>query len=178
MSETSELDLLVEIAKLLRRFGPKTFESLAIELSRGELPAALASILASAAKVAPRSENRSKSPRTPSDLRPALVALGESEPEKASLLLDVYDRLTDQSLLPTLRDIRMFAADAGLSVPKKGNRVETITSLIKNLQRLPAAELEAKCSALKSSGERSDRSLEGWSRIILDKTGRTKRGSE
>lgn len=174
MSGTSEQDLLVEIAKLLRRFGPKTFERLAVELSREELPSTLASVLARAAKTGSRGENRVKPHRTPVDLRSALAALRNSAPEKGALLLDVYDRLMNQSPLPTLRDIRAFAADSGLSVPKKSNRVETITSLIRELERLPETELKEKCSALESITRGGDRTLEGWSGVILDKTERTK----
>ncbi|MBI1927970.1 hypothetical protein HYR99_27475 [Candidatus Poribacteria bacterium] len=173
MSERSEFELLMEIAKLLKKYGPDTFEKLASVLSSRDFSEHLASVLSSLAKES-RSAQRRKtsladSTRAPRDFRSSLIQMKESEPDKSALLLKLYDDLTAKAVLPTLRDIHAFASDAGLPPIKANSRNKAIVPLLKMLMVLPLDELQLKLSAIESASMRDDRSLEGWSNIILDK---------
>lgn len=173
MNDKPELELLVDIAKLLKKYGPETFEALAKTLSKPEFSEDLVTILAKAAKAgyanrSPKTDKaRGKQPTR--DFRSTLVAMADSEPEKSELLVSFYDRLKAKTVLPTLRDIQMFASEVGLSPLKVNNRQQAIVPLTKELANLPLEELRVKLSTVKSLSTQDERSLEGWSKIILNR---------
>lgn len=181
MSNKQELELLVDIAKLLRKYGPEAFENLARDISSPEFSEHLASILATTAKTARtvRTKKRETGGRIGSsrDFRSSLVGLRETEPEKSMLLLNSHDGLMAKKCLPTLRDIQAFASDAGLPVLKATARDRAIIPFLKALLRLNLDDLRSRLSMIKPVLIKDDRSLEGWSNIILDKSRRTREGS-
>jgi len=67
-------DLLVEIARLLRRFGPEPFEQLAREVSNAEFAASLERLLTGAAK------NARVARRAPSGTKDVLADLKMDQP--------------------------------------------------------------------------------------------------
>ena len=111
-SNELEFELLIEIAKLLKRYGPETFENLARTVSSPESIEKLISILTTAAKAHRASQSKRRTKRTPTDFRSKIARLEESEPEKSHLLMGLYDGLTSKALLPTLRDIKAFVSDS------------------------------------------------------------------
>lgn len=180
MSDRPEFALLIEIAKLLRKYGPETFESLAENLSTPEFSERLVSVLSTVAKtgrtVRPKESETAEERRSLRDFRSSLVAAGKTEPEKSELLVKFYDGLTAKTILPTLRDIQAFASDMGLPPLKATARDKAVIPLTKALLPLPLEELRARLAAVKPVSNQDDRSLEGWSNIILDKERRKKQG--
>ncbi len=178
MSNRPEFELLSEIARLLKKYGPETFESLAENLSSPEFSECLVSVLATAAKVGRTARAKevetAEQRRSPRDFRSSLVAIGATEPEKSELLVKFYDGLTAKTFLPTLRDVQTFASDTGLPPVKAKARHKAIVPLIKALLPLSLEDVKAKLSAVKPVSTQDDRSLEGWSNIILDRERRAK----
>lgn len=177
MKAKSEIHLLTEIVKLLKRYGPETFERLAGEITSPQFSEQLGSILSRVAKAGQaaqigRSEQKKQTKPVDSEqfhsgLRSSLMQLRTTEPEKSVLLTRFYDSLVARTVLPTLREIRDFAADAGLPRLKATARDKAIGPLVKGLMGLPVDELRDKLASLKPVSREDDRSLEGWTNIIL-----------
>lgn len=173
MTDRPEFALLAELAKLVKKYGPGTFEALARDFSSPEFAARLTALLTTTARGAreagirpgPASERR----HAPKDLRPSLIELGTTEVEKSELLVTFYDGLRTKSLLPTMRDIRAFASDVGLLPPTASSREKAIAPLVRALLPLSLDELKKKLSGITMAPDVDDRSLEGWSKIILGK---------
>lgn len=173
MNDKPEFGLLVDIAKLLKKYGPETFEGLAKNLSSPKFSERLVSILSATAKTGRTVGVKAKSEFSPRDFRTSLVELEKTEPDRSTLLLKLYDSLMVKSLLPTLRDIQTFVSDTGLPPFKATARSKAIVPFMKTLLNLPLDELKVKLSAIQSVSSQDNRSLEGWSNIILDKRRRT-----
>ena len=173
MSESPELELLTDITRLLKKYGVETFEGLAQMLSSPDFSALLSTILSGVARTSRIAGAgpgiKKKREQSRGDFRSSLVALGESEPKKSELLVQFYDGLKAKAYLPTLRDLRGFAADAGLPTLKATTRDNAIGPLVRGLVPLGLSELEAMLSTMRPASDRTDRSLEGWSNIILDR---------
>jgi hypothetical protein len=177
MSDKPELALLIEIAKLLKKYGPETFEKLAENLSSAEFSQRLTSVLFTTARTA-RSAKKDFLPAeaklTPRDFRSSLVALGKTESEKSELLIKFYDGLSAKVLLPTLREIQSFASDMGLPSLKATARDKALVPFVKSFLPLSIEEIRTKLARIQPVSSANDRSLEGWSNIILDKERRSK----
>ncbi|MBT9132901.1 MAG: hypothetical protein DDT32_01315 [Syntrophomonadaceae bacterium] len=171
MTENPEFALLVDIAKLLKKYGPDTFESLAKAISSPQFSEQLTSILVNTATIGrPLQEKkgyRNRPNTTQRDFRSSLVSLSQTEPEKAKLLISFYDGVGAKTLLPTLRDLQSFASDAGLPPLKATSRIKAIMPLTRALIPMDVQELSALLSSIRSVSPSDDRSLEGWTNIIL-----------
>lgn len=179
MKTQRELDLLVDLAKLLKKYGPEPFESLAASISSPEMAQHLSSILTQVAKTGrtiPKTKRKAEQKRGPSVPR-SLTALESVEPEKYQLLMNFYTKLIRKTVLSSLRDIKEFAIDCGLPEVRAKSRQKAISPLIGSLVKLPNEQLIAKIQSLKKY-DLGDRSLEGWSDLILDKHRRLDESSE
>lgn len=181
MSNKPEFELLAEIAKLLKKYGPEAFEMLSRNLSSPDFSGRLISILSTTARVA-RTVRRNEiggieHKGFSKDFRTSLVALEKTEPEKSALLTKLYDDMKAKTVLPTLRNIFAFASDNGLPSITATARDKAIVPFLKTLMPLPLLELKSKLSSIKPVPVKDDRSLEGWSNIILDKASRTEKNN-
>jgi len=170
MTTQRELDLLVDIAKLLKKYGPEPFELLAASISSPEMTQHLSVVLTQVAKIArsiPKTKRESRLKEKPSVPR-ALTALKNVNLEKYQLLMNFYTGLNAKSVLPTLRDLQEFAIDCGLPEVRAKSRQKAISPFIGSLIKLPNEQLIEKIQLLKKY-DMGDRSLEGWSNIILNR---------
>jgi hypothetical protein len=173
MNEAREFDLLVDLSKLLKKYGPEVFDQLAEQLSAPEFVDRLTKLLSGAAQTA-RAVSASlpnPRPKQPSqkEVRASLVALSDTDSEKGSLLLRLYDELMAKTVLPTTQDLRNFAARSGLGFLEIRSRPQAIVALLEELRGRSLEELTALVAELHTAGAHNDRSLENWTRIILDK---------
>lgn len=170
MNDRREIELLIEITKLLKKYGTETFSRLADMLSTPQLNDQIIVTLTKTIDISRTLKaEKVETKRTPRDFRSHLVELGSSEPEKFDLLLQFYDNLIGKSILPSLREIKSFVFDTGLPPIKATTRNKAIVPLLKSLSGLSLDELKAKISMVRTVSPQNDRSLEGWSNIILDK---------
>ncbi len=166
-----EADLLSDIAKLVRKYGPGTFETLASELTSEQFREALASILIETAQVE-RGRKRTKARRRAGHTAGFLTALDklqDLEPDKYALLSRFWESLIAGNILPSLGDLRDFASTIGLPSVKATSRAKAIGPLISALSVMPVDSLRERLSRVFIEGTGNDRSLESWSNLILDK---------
>ena len=196
MSDTREFDLLTDIAKLLKKYGPETFESLASLVNSPETTRSLAEVLQATARIsreASTPDANSGAGNAVRAIRQELDAIKDSEPGKHAILLDFHEALREKRALPTLKDMRAFAADRGLPGIEANTRQRAIAPLMRSLLDAPAGGLESIMSLVDISADepasgaasapatpRHDNALQGWSEIILgkDRAARTGRGQD
>lgn len=170
MRTQRELDLLIDLAKLLKKYGPETFDSLAELISSPEMIEKLPHILTQVAKMArttSKTKRKTRQKQAPSIPR-SLINLESVDPEKYQLLMKAYTDLITKTVLPSLKDIKEFAIECELPEIRAESRQRAISPLISSLIKLPNEELKAKIHLLKKY-DTGDRSLEGWSNIILNR---------
>lgn len=170
MSEDKKLDLLMDLAKLLKKYGPEPFENLAESISSLEITERLKKLLKGSVSISrsvstPLDSGVDRVPRT---VREKLEALKNSEPLKYELLTSFHASLFTKVLLPTLRDIRDFARDHELHEITSKGRSDAISQLIKQLIPLSYEDLREKLASSRLHRD-GDRSLEAWSNLILGK---------
>jgi hypothetical protein len=170
MINRSDIDLLADMSKLLKKYGPETFESLANLLSSQDTVRHLSYILRQTINVTEKNEEiKEKSKSSQKNAVPnSLTAIIDSEPEKYKILMSLYNELVEKKVLLSLRNIKDFAMDSGFRDIIVKSRKEAIRKLINLLVELPQNELSGKLKNIKRYGT-NDRSLEGWTNIILNK---------
>ena len=171
MSEDKKLDLLMDLAKLLKKYGPEPFENLAESISSLEITERLKKLLKGSVSISrsvsiPLDSGADRVPRT---VREKLEALRNSEPQKYELLINFHASLLAKVILPALRDIRDFTRDHGLHEITSKGRSDAVSQLIKQLIPLSYEDLREKLSSLRLHRD-GDRSLEAWSDLILGKS--------
>ena len=171
MSEAKDIELLADIARLLKKYGPKTFEDLAHQLSEGHLLDSLVSILDASAQSVRRSKGKPGGKRIvsikPDGLTELITRIAEEEPDKAKVLKGIHEKLVAKSILSSLKAIRNFAEDNGLRPVKATSREKSILPLVRDLASLPLDRLDRIFSDISHLQESGERTLEGWSGIIL-----------
>jgi ABC-type transporter Mla MlaB component len=169
MIERKEFDLLADIAGLLKKYGPETFEALADSIASHETSQNLVELLQTTARIsrtAPTSNHEIGKRKATRSIRDDLASIETVDPQKFALLTDLYRALQERSILPTLRELRNFAADCDLPAIKADARQKAITPFIRSLIQLPTSELAEKLRGVESYS-RNDKGLQGWSEIIL-----------
>jgi len=168
--ERPELDLLVDLAKLIRKHGPESFEILANSIGSTDFVRELADLLSASARISRATPHRGKVARKKpiTSTEQTLALLQETDPQKYELTSDFYHALQSKSVLPTIRDVKAFALDCGLTEIRENSRQKSIVPLMKRLILLPTEELRDRLKMLQWS-QKGDRSLEGWTNIILDR---------
>jgi len=169
MIRERELDLLIDLLKLRRKYGDRSFELLSKALSSPEMTKQLSEILANIPSKAKTPYVNKKSQLAKNYKVPkALVTLERVDPQKYELLLKFFNDLVAKTIFPSLGDIKYFAEELGLPEVRAKSRQKAISPFISSLALLPFDKI---ISRFQSSGayRTGDRSLEGWSKIILDK---------
>jgi len=176
MNEKREFDLLVDVARLLRRYGPEAFDALANYLKRPEAADRIVAVLSASARtvrglsLSPRSAGQGE--RSRSGVERLLLSLEKTEPEKAQMLATFYQKLQSKSILPSLRDLRSFVADNGLAPISAKSRDKAILPFIKDLASRPLDIVKPVVEGARETVQ--DRTLEGWAGVILDEKRRSK----
>jgi DNA-binding transcriptional regulator YbjK len=170
MIEQEEIDLWIDLLKLLKKYGPSVFESLSNDLSAQETSEKLSQILSNVSKnrkmvskVETRKTNKNTI-TTPKNLK----ALENVDPEKFELLIKFYELLTTKTILPTLREIKGVAEELNLPEIHADSRQKAVNSLINAIAILPYDKIETKIETMKARHS-GDHTLEGWTKIILDR---------
>lgn len=160
-----EFDLLGDIAGLLKKYGPETFEVLAESMADPGTTQTLVDLLQSTAQISRTSPISKKGTRS---IRDELASIEMIDSQKYRLLSDFYQALQEKSALPTLKELRNFASDCGISDVGANARQKAINPLMRSLIKLPTNELAETLRAVPAYS-RNDQSLQGWSAIILGK---------
>lgn len=167
MNDNKELDLLTDLAKLMKRYGPATFEALAEQIMNPKFTGDLVNVLRTTAetyRALPKRKNRSRSKEGNEAF---LSSLNRSDAEKYALLMDLYDGLKNQSLLPTLRELKDFASDNGLPPVRAASREKALIPFVRTFRKMPVEEVREHLRRIRPTRSSGDRTLEGWSQIIF-----------
>lgn len=178
MNQSRSLDLLIELVRLLKKYGPDEFRSLA-ELLRnpvcaGELADTLRAV-ADNVNGAPQAKPAKSPPSERTGVMGRIHRLSETAPEKAAHLRAILESLSSTDGISTSA-IREYAVRAGLPALPVGGRRKVVAGLIDTLFEMDLPALEAHARTLVTAST-ATRHLEGWSRIILDPTLRTRPGA-
>ena len=171
MTDREEFRLLEDIARLLKKYGPETFEALADSIASPKTADSLVEVLRATARIsrtAPISDHKVSNRKAARSIRDELSSIEITDPQKHALLTDFYQGLQDKSILPTLRELKRFAVECDLTPIKEDARQKAISPFIKSLIQLPTDELAEKLRGVQSYS-RNDSGLKGWSDIILGK---------
>lgn len=170
MNEKHELDLLIDLAKLIKKHGPEAFEALATTIFSPEKSQLISNLLTQSANIGRASEEsrKGKSTRKARSIKDLIYSIRESEPQKYNILLKFHDDYLSKAILPTLRDVKEFAQECGFTEIRGNSRKNFLGPLIKELIKMPEDELKSILNIL-IKYEKADRSLEGWSDLILGK---------
>src|SRR5262249_9292799 len=144
------LKLLGDLAKLLRKYGPEPFETLAKTITSQETAQHLAALLTKAAEAARlagvkgggREGGRLEIDRLLGELR-------ARDQTKFNLLNPVRSQLESKTLLPAMRDIREAVQALGIPSGAHQPRSRLVAKLISHLALLPADEIERKLILLR-----------------------------
>jgi len=169
MIKERELDLLIDLLKLRKKYGAESFELLAKALSSHEITKQLSEILANIPSKVKTPYVKKKSQRAKKDTMPkALITLERVDPQKFKILLKFYNDLVAKTVLPHLKDIKYLAEELGLPEVRAKSRQKAISPFISSLILLPYTTIESSIQSI-DVYRTGDRDLEGWSNIILDK---------
>ena len=173
--------MVSDLARLATKYRAKDWEELAewIEDPRHrEVFRHLLLDLAKASRVAPKSKMR-KQQRKPSGaakVREQLQRIRAEDQDRADLLEDVWLKLRQRELLPTLPALRAFTEALGFKDLKANRRDQAVTELMALLIELPEDSLDQKLRHA-ATVVVEDRSLgdeyQGWVRLILQRPEQT-----
>ncbi len=176
MSEERAIDLLGDLAKLLKKYGPGPFEELAQLLANPAFSTRLALILAATARAVPSEQTQHHSGTGPfrsgGAVRSYLDELWTTEPKRAVLLRNCYERL-QVAPLGSARALKDFAAQSGLPEPQATTKYKAVLELLGSVRDYSEEQLEKLLAAMPPVPVDEDRSLAAWTRLILDKERRS-----
>ena len=176
MNESRYTDLLADVARLLAKYGPEPFEELAGHFRDERFLNDLLVLLETSAHAGRRSTRplgrKRKDQRESKGLGKLLKQCEAEDPDKARALEKVYESLMSKRLLPTLRQIRDFAKDNGLPPIKATSRDKAIIPLVRGMVSMPFERIVSVLERDSHFEEKGDRTLEGWTNVILSRHGR------
>jgi DNA-binding transcriptional MerR regulator len=167
MTDQQELDLLIDLVKLVKKYGPVSFEELAKYLSSQATTQELPQILTKVAQMTRAIPEKKQKKEQATAIPKALISIEHSEPEKYLLLKVFYDKLTAKAVLPTLKDIKEFLRESGFPEAHADSRQKAINPLVSSLVKSSNKEILNKIQSI-SKYKSGYRSLEGWGNIILN----------
>ena len=169
MSIDKEFDLLIDIATLLKKYDIATFQKLASIISEPNFINYLSTILAKSAEsadiISPLSRRKKATGHV--DFRTTLIQMEKRDAEKSAILINLFDGLKTKLYLPSLRDIKSFAADNGLRPIKATSREQAIIPFTKMFLNLPSKKIKELAFKIHLVEVSKESSLESWSDIIF-----------
>ena len=174
MTQSNKFALLKDLASLLKKHGPTAFTELADFLRNPASVTDLISILEASGAAGRRAgvtrpSRKSKSQGGKRVAKRLLANINDKDPEKAKSLATFYDMLSSKRVLPTMRDLRGFADDSGLRPVIASSRDKAIPPLLRDLATRSVEEIHVILQQIRSVDKQGDRTLEGWTDVILGK---------
>lgn len=163
-----EYALMLDLAKLLKKYGPETFESLAGLISSPEFTEKFSAVLVSTAKSGRADVSRRKSSTK------GLSRLKNVEPEKYEIIQSFIAEFKAGRILPSLKEVNRFVAENNLPEIKAESRSRVISPLAHSLLELSPEDLRKILADLLKQGK-SDSSLSQWGEIITKGMSRSAR---
>lgn len=170
--------LLSDLARLATTYGAKDWEELAAWLDddhrRNRLRSMLlelAAISRTAPKAPPRKRTakRKRKPSRAAGLRTLLDTIRAEDSERADLLEDIWLKLRQRELLPSVASVRTFAEAIGLKGLEETRRDAAVTELMEHLAQLPGDTLEQRMRETTVEDRKLGEEYERWVELILNR---------
>jgi hypothetical protein len=173
MYDSKEIALLIDILKIFKHYDDNTINGLTSKLSDTTFVLNVHKILLETSGIQKQIQKttlKEKKPvKKPNSFGQYLETISEYDKKKSELLLGLYNGLLKKELLPTLRDIKNYLADVGLPQINPKSRDTAIVPFMKIIATLDTDNIVEKINIMNEKYKNDDRSLEGWSKIILKK---------
>lgn len=169
MNSLPERELLVDLAKLFRKYGPEPFESLALRISSPEASAHLASLLQQSADIARRA-GVSSATRKSGEVERFLATVRASDPEKWGHLQRFGSDILSRTLPISNSDLAEAVKDLGERATSREPRQKLALSLIQLLAKMPTGDIQSYLHGFVKRFEKSpdrDRSFAAWADLIM-----------
>jgi hypothetical protein len=173
VKKDAELELAVELARLMRRFGPQVFEDLVHLLERPDFTTNLANALRGVA----RTQRKHKAPaqvrtsQSKAILPQAVSALRGTSPDKFEAIQSFFFDAINPRVITSAR-LSDLAAQLRITAGKSiTDRHGIVAGIIDKMLHLPVEEIRnyAHQARRQQHRESLDRSLAGWTDVILRK---------
>ena len=159
MISDKEYELIRDLNKLLKKYGPEAFEAVARIYCSQDFNEKIASILMANATIGRTGVSSRKFSAK------ELAKLKDTEPKKYEIITLFVEEFKAGRILPSLKDAKRFVAENNLPEIRAESRLKAISQLTGSLLKLPQEELEKIFNELSKQGK-SDSSLSQWSEII------------
>lgn len=167
MSEPAP-ELVVDLARLLRKYGPDEFIRVAQLVRSAEFADALAQLLTTFAFVG-RAESGRRPERGAKTVENVIENLRQRDPERHALLTDIWRRLQEDPTV-TLRDLDSLYRLAAVEPSRSRSRQRAAVGLLRALAEKPTDDVRRIAEALPRRDSRPG-GLMGWADIILPEGG-------
>lgn len=166
-------DLLKDLARLTKKYKAKDWEELARFLRDPEKLDTFRSLVEELAQTSKKTQARTKrksaKPSRATKVRGALAAIRRKDPDRADLLEDIWLKLRQRDLLPTIAAVRAFAEALGSKGLKSSRREEAVTELMELFLGLPGDALEEKMRQTVVEDRQLGNEYEAWVNLILNR---------
>jgi hypothetical protein len=166
--------LLRDLAGLAAKYRPRDWEELAAWLEdegQRERVQTLLVELASVSRARRKQTTRRVKPRAPaSRVREALARVRAEDAARADLLDDIWLKLRNRELLPTLTAVRVFGQAMGSKGIQSKRREQAVTELMERLIELPGEALEQRMRQTVVDDRKLGEEYEEWVRLILGRS--------
>lgn len=174
MIEERDLMMLVELDRIVARYGSGTVARLAKLIKDRQRAEQLAALLESAASRVSDKDQKvtgpdsfSKSPSRPDRIGSTVLKnLELLDPEKHMAVREIRDILLNRESLKSMSDLRNFAWKHGLELGKASSRTAAIVPFLRSLSELSTPTIISIRDSL-SGVNQDDRSLQSWWDVIV-----------
>jgi len=178
MSDEARLNLLSDLVRLLKKHGPDAFSDLSRHLQDGAAIRDLTSVLdgvAEAGRLAGVRPKGKQANRKQDSIDEAIENWRRTKPDIGERLAALAADLRARVVLTSTRDIVGFVQDNGLGPVTASSRNKGVAMLLERIMDLEPEELVKVLDSRALRQRDTDRSLEGWSKIIMDKERKNRR---
>lgn len=167
MNDDMNRDLLLDLARLARKYPPRDWQAILTwvqdDAHRARLAALLQQVLAASREVRPG--QRREAP--PATIAALLETLLSEDQARAELLSDFWRKLLTRDVLPTPASLRLFAEVVSLKPPTSKKREQAVNDIIRQLAPLPLADLRAALEKASAASAGLGAEYQRWVSLIM-----------
>lgn len=169
MIRENEAKLLLELSKLINKFGMKSFSNLVSRLKDPSFISSIEAIDEVAQKLKkPKSKKTIKIDYNKKS-KNIIDSISKSAPEKYELLKEISSRIDSKQFFRSLKEITAFVDNQDIYKKQVRSRHQGKYIIISHFINLNLSEIEQFLRKLEIMQHPDDRSLDAWSQVILTK---------
>jgi|tagenome__1003787_1003787.scaffolds.fasta_scaffold20985913_3 hypothetical protein len=165
------LKLLSDLARLAAAYEPADFEQLAALLDdrarRNQVRGVLLELAAVSCTRRTPAKARSGRPGAVARIRDGLATIRAEDPARGEFLDDIWTKLRNRELLPTLATVRAFADAIGSKGIASSRRDQAVAELMEQIIHLPGDTLEERMRHTIAEERDLGKEYDRWVQLIL-----------